>query len=114
MDWSNSTVWLVLAGVLVAAAARGDEPDLRQKLTDAELRLLRAQAERETLRQEASLLAGRKANLVAAPAPDTDMVSTHADISKARRLLGYEPKTSVPEGVRRLWEWYRREILSES
>ena len=56
-------------------------------------------------------LAGRKANLKSAPAPDTDMISTHADISKARRLLGYQPTTSVPEGVRRLWDWYQRAIL---
>lgn len=51
-------------------------------------------------------LAGRKASLVSAPAPDTDMVSTHADINKARRLLGYAPTTSVGDGVRLLWDWY--------
>ena len=52
-------------------------------------------------------IAGKKANLTPAPAPDTDMISTHADISKARRLLDYRPTTSVPEGVRKLWEWYQ-------
>jgi UDP-glucuronate 4-epimerase len=57
-------------------------------------------------------LAGRKARLTPAPAPDTDMISTHADISKARRLLGYEPTTSVPEGVERLWLWYQAAILN--
>lgn len=56
-------------------------------------------------------LAGRKANLTPAPAPDTDMLSTHADITKARRLLGYQPTTSVPEGVRRLWDWYQQAVL---
>jgi UDP-glucuronate 4-epimerase len=59
---------------------------------------------------EIEKLAGKKANLTPAPAPDTDMLSTHADISKARRLLDYRPTTSVPEGVRRLWEWYRTAI----
>ena len=58
-------------------------------------------------------LAGRKARLTPAPAPDTDMISTHADISKARRLLGYEPTTSVPEGVERLWAWYQAAILNQ-
>jgi UDP-glucuronate 4-epimerase len=58
-------------------------------------------------------LAGRRANLTPAPAPDTDMISTHADISKARRLLDYSPTTSVPEGVRQLWDWYRAEITSK-
>jgi UDP-glucuronate 4-epimerase len=37
---------------------------------------------------------GRAAHLVAAPPPDTDMRSTHADIHKARRLLGYNPQIS--------------------
>ena len=55
-------------------------------------------------------LAGKKAKLTPAPMPDTDMISTHADISKARRLLDYRPTTSVPEGVRRLWDWYRSAI----
>jgi nucleoside-diphosphate-sugar epimerase len=33
-----------------------------------------------------------------------------ADISKARRLLGYEPKTSLEEGLPRFVEWVRREV----
>ena len=56
-------------------------------------------------------LVGRRANLTPAPAPDTDMISTHADIGKARRLLGYHPTIGVPEGVERLWRWYERRIL---
>ncbi|HZZ78181.1 MAG TPA: SDR family NAD(P)-dependent oxidoreductase [Gemmataceae bacterium] len=56
-------------------------------------------------------LTGRRANLAAAPLPDTDIISTHADISKARRLLGYAPQTSVPEGVERFWQWYWRHVL---
>ena len=30
-----------------------------------------------------------------------------ADIGKAARLLGYDPKVSVEEGVAAFWEWYR-------
>lgn len=56
-------------------------------------------------------LTGRKANLTPAPAPDTDMISTHADISKAQQLLNYQPTTSVPAGVERLWAWYQRAVL---
>jgi UDP-glucuronate 4-epimerase len=59
-------------------------------------------------------LTGKRANLTAAPLPDTDIISTHADISKARRLLGYAPRTSVPEGVARFWQWYQRRILQPS
>ena len=28
------------------------------------------------------------------------------DISLARRMLGYEPRTSLAEGLKRTWEWY--------
>jgi UDP-glucuronate 4-epimerase len=56
--------------------------------------------------------AGRKARLTPASKPDADVTRTYADISKARRLLGYEPKTSVQEGVRRFWEWYRDTVLN--
>jgi nucleoside-diphosphate-sugar epimerase len=33
------------------------------------------------------------------------------DISKARRLLGYEPKVSLDEGLRRTAAWYRQQGL---
>ena len=51
-------------------------------------------------------LAGEKANLVPTPKLAADVVRTYADIGKARRLLGYEPRVSVEEGVRRFWEWH--------
>jgi nucleoside-diphosphate-sugar epimerase len=35
-----------------------------------------------------------------------DFVRNEADISKARRLLGYDPQVSVGEGVKAFWEWY--------
>ncbi len=56
-------------------------------------------------------MTGRKATFVPAPLPDTDVPSTHADISKARRLLGYQPRISVPEGVARFWQWYQGRML---
>ncbi len=51
-------------------------------------------------------LAGKKANLVHKPKPAADFVLNQADISKARRLLDYNPQVSVAEGVKRFWEWY--------
>jgi len=51
-------------------------------------------------------LAGAKANLVSKPRLAADFVKNNADISKARRLLGYDPQISVREGVARFWEWY--------
>jgi UDP-glucuronate 4-epimerase len=52
-------------------------------------------------------LAGRKAVLRDEPMPAADMRTNFANVDKARRLLGYEPKTSVRDGVARLWDWYR-------
>ena len=56
-------------------------------------------------------LVGRKAPLVPAPKPDSDMACTWANIDKARRLLGYCPQVSVKAGVTYFWEWYRRVVL---
>jgi UDP-glucose 4-epimerase len=36
-----------------------------------------------------------------------DVRDSHADISKARTMLGYSPSTSLEEGLRRVVEWYR-------
>ncbi len=55
-------------------------------------------------------LAGAKARLVDEPMMAADVKYTYADISKARRLLGYHPNVSVRDGVERFWEWYRRVV----
>jgi UDP-glucuronate 4-epimerase len=56
-------------------------------------------------------LAGRPANLVDTPRPAADVLRTHADIGKARRLLGYDPRVEVPEGIAAFWDWYVRDVL---
>ncbi len=55
--------------------------------------------------------AGRSASLVDAPMPPADIEYTYADITKARELLGYEPKTGVSEGVKKFFHWYRHAVL---
>jgi len=55
-------------------------------------------------------LAGRRANLVEAPMMDADVAYTYADITKARRLLGYDPEVGVSDGVRRFFEWYGQNV----
>jgi UDP-glucuronate 4-epimerase len=59
-------------------------------------------------------LAGRPANLIPRPMADADIAYTYADVSRARRLLGYDPQTSVREGVTRFWDWYRRVVLGQT
>ncbi|RME73334.1 MAG: NAD-dependent epimerase/dehydratase family protein, partial [Chloroflexi bacterium] len=56
-------------------------------------------------------LVGKKAVLETPPAPASEPKITFANIDKARRLLDYNPQTPVQEGLERLWDWYRREIL---
>ncbi len=44
-----------------------------------------------------------------------DVPITFADVSKAERLLGYSPKVSIREGIRRFVAWYREsEVDSRS
>lgn len=41
------------------------------------------------------------------PMQQGDVVSTSADITKAQKMLGYNPKTHIDVGVPRFVEWYR-------
>ncbi len=54
---------------------------------------------------------GQKAHVVHAPMPEADVVSTCADISKARTLLDYHPQVSLPEGISQFCAWYRQHVL---
>ena len=36
-----------------------------------------------------------------------DVLTTYADVSKARRMLGYKPKVSLKEGIGKFVEWYK-------
>ncbi|MBI3618736.1 GDP-mannose 4,6-dehydratase [Candidatus Peregrinibacteria bacterium] len=51
---------------------------------------------------------GKEATKEFLPMQPGDVRITSADISKAKRMLGYEPKTMIKEGVPRFIEWYRR------
>lgn len=52
---------------------------------------------------------GRKAKKNFKEMQPGDVYCTYADISKAKRLLGYDPKTSVYEGLKRFAEWFKNE-----
>jgi UDP-glucuronate 4-epimerase len=41
------------------------------------------------------------------PMQPGDVPQTFADVSKARRLLGYQPQTQIEEGIRRFVKWFR-------
>jgi len=50
---------------------------------------------------------GRQAQIVDTPAPVSEPAILFADIGKARRLLGWEPRVTVEEGLARFVEWFR-------
>jgi UDP-glucuronate 4-epimerase len=50
---------------------------------------------------------GRKAVINQLPEQKGDMPLTSADISKARRLLGYSPTTKIADGIPKFVAWYR-------
>jgi UDP-glucuronate 4-epimerase len=52
-------------------------------------------------------LIGRRAIRKEVPAPPSEPIETFADISKARRLLDYEPRVNVEEGLAHFVEWMR-------
>ena len=56
-------------------------------------------------------LLGKQAIIKETPAPASEPIVTYADVSKARKLLGYEPKVNVEEGLKRFVAWLRAESL---
>lgn len=49
----------------------------------------------------------RHAEIDRQPVQPGDVPQTFADITKARRLLGYDPQTQIEEGLEKFVEWFR-------
>ena len=49
---------------------------------------------------------GKRARVEHRPAHPADAAGSWADVAKAKRLLGWEPRTVWRDGVRRLVDWY--------
>ena len=56
---------------------------------------------------------GKKALLNKLPMQPGDVNRTFADISKAKKMLGYDPDTKFEDGIRKFVEWYNNSILEE-
>ncbi len=52
---------------------------------------------------------GKKAKIKFLPFQPGDVHVTYADISKAKRLLGYNPQVPIEQGIRRFVDWYKKE-----
>lgn len=53
---------------------------------------------------------GKKAKIRHLPEQEGDVPLTFADISKAKRLLGYTPKVSLRQGMKKFVEWYESQL----
>ena len=56
---------------------------------------------------------GEKAKINRLPEQPGDMPVTYADISKARKLLGYNPSTRLSDGLPRFIEWFLQLSLAK-
>ncbi|HYG80660.1 MAG TPA: GDP-mannose 4,6-dehydratase [Pyrinomonadaceae bacterium] len=52
---------------------------------------------------------GREALVERHPPQPGDVPQTFADVTKARRLLGYDPRTKIDDGIRRFVGWFLSE-----
>src|SRR6185437_7741028 len=57
---------------------------------------------------------GRQAAIADAPCPPSEPMVTYADITKARQMLGYDPKVNVAEGLERFIKWAAEQKVFES
>ena len=55
-------------------------------------------------------LVGKKAKIEQVERLPGDVDITYADVSKAKRLLDWEPKVPIEEGMRKFVEWCREEL----
>lgn len=46
------------------------------------------------------------------PARTGEVYRSRADVSKANRILGFEPRVSLEEGLRRTTEWFKAHVVS--
>lgn len=51
---------------------------------------------------------GKKAKKNLVPLPGGDIISSNADLSKAKKLLGYNPIFAVEDGVEYFIDWYKK------
>jgi UDP-glucuronate 4-epimerase len=54
-------------------------------------------------------ITGKRAQIEYGPPNTADMFSNWADVSRAGRLLDWEPRVGLRDGVRKLVDWYRDE-----
>jgi UDP-glucuronate 4-epimerase len=51
---------------------------------------------------------GKRAKRIEKPRQPGDVLTTYANIDKARRLFGYDPKTPIERGIEEFVKWYKK------
>lgn len=64
-----------------------------------ELKELIAIVEKET---------GKKAKIIRKDMPKGDVPLTYADLTKSKKMLGYNPKTDIYKGMANFIDWYKK------
>jgi UDP-glucuronate 4-epimerase len=49
---------------------------------------------------------GKKASIEFLPRHSADVPATWADIGKSKKMLGWYPKTTIEEGIKKTVQWY--------
>jgi UDP-N-acetylglucosamine/UDP-N-acetyl-alpha-D-glucosaminouronate 4-epimerase len=95
----------VVEGVLLACNAANASGEVINVATGGRISL------NELFRAMRTLAGGTVEPTYVDPRPG-DVRDSQADISKARRILGYEPSVSFEEGLKRTVQWYRGASMS--
>ena len=64
--------------------------------------------------QQISKLTNTSSRIIHLPLPEDDPRQRQPDISKARRVLGWEPKVPLEEGLKRTTEYFRQKVLARA
>jgi len=59
-------------------------------------------------------IVGKRADIQYAAQIASDVPLTHANITKAQELIGYQPQTSVIAGLKKMYDWYKNEFITLS
>jgi UDP-glucose 4-epimerase len=96
----------VVRGNLLALRAKGAQGQAVNLATGRRIMLL-------DLLSELGRITGRPAKAEFRPPREGDVRHSLADITLARRLLGYKPSVSFEDGLRRTVEWYRSSAAAD-
>jgi dTDP-glucose 4,6-dehydratase len=64
--------------------------------------------------QQISKLTNTSSRIIHLPLPEDDPRQRQPDITKARRVLGWEPKVPLEEGLKRTTEYFRQKVLARA